>query len=456
MIPRNRSGLDLNRPTDAIADLHWYHLPIILRNFPPPLGIFGAEVNSLSETNLSNANSVKLSWVRNSVFSWEDIEPERQDIPVYHWENVDENGLIESAQHFLTVVAVIKYTPLWAQKISGVRCGPIHQDSLDEFYHFVYAAVMRYSYPPYNIRYWEFGNEPDVDPSLIPPDFPFGCWGDLNDSYYGGGYYAEMLKYAYPAVKAANPNAKVIIGGLLLDCDPTYLPPSEKNRCLPAKFFEGILKNQGASYFDIVGFHSYALYYDKHIYDEDHPSWDERGGQINGKVSFLRSVMSAYGIDKPIFLSEVSLSCNGLDCITFKEHFYDLQADFVVSSYVRSWGLGLLGSIWYTLEDNGWRDSSLFDDSTPKPGYYALRFMSEELTEATIGQAITEYSGLRGYQFDLQTKKVWVLWSPDGVTASQIELPAGVTKIYDKFGNLIDPISNPITIIHPTYFEFPP
>ncbi len=64
----------------------------------------------------------------------------------------------------------------------------------------------------------------------------FGCWGDPNDkTYYGGEYYAEMLKRAYPAVKAANPQAIVLNGGLLLDCDPRYPPPGKD--CLPADFW---------------------------------------------------------------------------------------------------------------------------------------------------------------------------------------------------------------------------
>jgi len=45
--------------------------------------------------------------------------------------------------------------------------------------------VTRYSKPPFNIKYWEIGNEPDIDPSLIAPTEPFGCWGDQNDEFYG-------------------------------------------------------------------------------------------------------------------------------------------------------------------------------------------------------------------------------------------------------------------------------
>ena len=64
-------------------------------------------------------------------------------------------------------------------------------------------AVERYSAPPYNVIYWEVGNEPDIDPSLVDGDEIYGCWGDKTDAYYGGGYYAEVLKQVYPAVKKA-------------------------------------------------------------------------------------------------------------------------------------------------------------------------------------------------------------------------------------------------------------
>ena len=51
-----------------------------------------------------------------------------------------------------------------------------------------------------------------MDPKLVDPDSVFGCWGDNDDDYYGGGYYADMLKMVYPAVKSADPQAQVLIG----------------------------------------------------------------------------------------------------------------------------------------------------------------------------------------------------------------------------------------------------
>jgi hypothetical protein len=83
----------------------------------------------------------------------------------------------------------------------------------------MHDLVARYSVPPYNVKYWELWNEPDVDPALaglIGGDIPFGCWGDSTDPYYGGGYYAEMLKAVYPRIKAADPQAQVARGRIAL------------------------------------------------------------------------------------------------------------------------------------------------------------------------------------------------------------------------------------------------
>ncbi len=87
---------------------------------------------------------------------------------------------------------------------------------------FLSEVVKRYSQPPYNVRYWEIGNEPDTP---IGPDSGFGCWGVNGDPYFGGGAYGNMLKAVYPAIKAANPQVQVLNGSLLLDRPNT--PPAQ-------------------------------------------------------------------------------------------------------------------------------------------------------------------------------------------------------------------------------------
>ena len=225
---------------------------------------------------------------------------------------------------------------------------------------------------------------------------------------------------------------------------------------MPSKFLEGILRNQGAANFDIVAFHGYPAYYQGIIYDETHPNFAYRGGQLVGKVDFLRSVMAQFGVNKPILVTEVAFKCKTTnECgDPPSDKFLQLQADYVVHAYVRSWGLDLEGAIWYTLDDSGWEQTGLFDGTTPRPAYNALVFMTGELEDATIGAPITQFAGLRGYEFTTPTKRIWVLWSPDGVTGISISLPTGVNQIYDKYGNPTSTIPSSIIVTHPTYIEF--
>jgi hypothetical protein len=121
------------------------------------------------------------------------------------------------------------------------------------------ALYARYSVAAYNVKYWELWNEPDIYPSIFSGDNEYVYWVDQNDSYNAGGYYAEMLKVVYPQIKAADPQAQVLIGGLLLDCDPrpgagcAVVGHDPK----PSKFLEGILSNNGGPYFDGISSHAY-------------------------------------------------------------------------------------------------------------------------------------------------------------------------------------------------------
>jgi hypothetical protein len=457
-------------PTNLPSSGNPLFLPLVGKGYPAPPPVYGVELLSFSEWKLDKATQANVNWVRYDTFSWAKIEPTAPNPGhTYDWNTVNNAGLIEAAQANLTVIAVVKNTPTWAQKPPGHICGPIASSAWGAFYDFVYQLVSIYSAPPYNIRYFEFGNEPDADTTGMSADLQaiFGCWANPNDkTYYGGEYYAEMLKRAYPAVKAANPQAIVLNGGLLLDCDPRYPPPGKD--CLPAQFLEGILHNQGAAYFDVLTFHSYPYYglpqdgypgrnLGPQIVDENNASFAGSGGQLVGKVDYLRYVMGKYGINKPIMMTEVGLQCKvPNECVVGtppSNAFLELQADYVVQTYTRSWGLNLLSAVWYTLEDSTWNHTGLFTGFVGRPGYNALVFMTNELKDTNIGAPITQFSGLRGYEFTNATKRIWVLWAPNGITGIQIS-PTNVNKIYDKYGNPITPIPSSITITHPTYIEF--
>ncbi len=404
----------------------------------PEISLFGVEINrgfvGRTAPRLRPAN---IGWVRYGSILWNEVEAEPG---VRDWSRLNE---IESelrllAEAGVTTMVTVKGTPAWAQKVPGAICGPIETAALDQFADFVRELVLRYSRPPYNVRYWEFGNEPDVDPSLVAGDSIFGCWGDQDDPYYGGGHYAEMLKRVYPAVKQANPMAQVVVGGLLLDCDPSA-PPAGKD-CKPALFLEGILQNGGGQAFDLLAYHAYSYWSAGNVdWDSLHPNWRHRGGALLGKLDFLRSVLDRYGLSKPIVMNEGGLLCypTGVPCAESDPNFYRHQANYAVRLYLRSWANGITGVAWYTLNGPGWREGGLLDaGQNPRPAYEALQFMAHRFSGASYAGPLST-GILEGYAFQLNDRTYQVYWTNDGSSVS-LPLPEGTRAIYNQIGQSID------------------
>ena len=424
---------------------------------------FGTESHHMdfqNEGELFEESGVQL--IRHNALIWQKVEPEEGD---RQWDAVAdlEVKLSGASANGLSTILIVRGTPTWAQKVPGSGCGPITQEKLESFASFMVDAVNRFGGPPYNVKYWELGNEPDVDPSLVGPNSVFGCWGDNYDPYYGGGYYAEMLKVAYPAIKATDPEAKVLIGGLLLDCDPTN--PPEGLVCLPGNFLEGILINGGGDFFDYVSFHGYipytgpafgggGLHYEQHL-----PNWEHRGGGVTGKIDFIQEMLAKYNLDMPIIHTEGSLICpewNTSQCNPPVDAFYEAQADYVVRLYVQNWADDLFGTIWYQFEGPGWRFGGLLDeDQNPRLSFEALSFLTMELTEVNYIGEVTQYESLVGYKFSNPDKQIWIIWSPDELE-TQIQLPENLSAVFNNYGEDITPPGMDITVSSPIYVEINP
>ncbi len=423
----------------------------------PPQSIGIAMPSTSDPSTLDLAVGVGAHWARVGVIKWNKIEPVRTEPPTYHWEVVDEAMLSNASARGLQIISIVQFAPEWAHGVPGWTCGPIHEQALGAFAQFMSAVVTRYSVPPYNVHHWELGNEPDIDPDLVKRDSGFGCWGDDSDPYYGGETYAEMLKRVSPAIKAADPQAQVLIGGLLLDCDPTH-PPEGKD-CKPARFLEGILRGGGAGYFDIVSFHGYALYNGSLELDRQYPGWEYRGGVVLGKIDFLREVMAAYGVSKPLMHTEGALLCPeqaAEHCAPPTDGFFEAQADYAVWLYVRNWAADVEATIWYGLRGPGWRYGGLLNrDQQPKRVYNALRTLAERLAGAAFSRQVTEYPDLEGYEFTSAGKRIWVLWAPDG-GEHFVSLPAGTLAVRDKYGFAVSVDGDTLSISRPVYIELVP
>jgi len=377
---------------------------------------------------LTEAVAANVYWVRYHAFPWDLIEPARTSPATYQWSQVDETSLINAAANDLETIAIVQYTPSWAQQFSGSACGPIRIDHLDEFAQFLGALVNRYKNAPYSVHYWELGNEPDAP--LVYSRQMWGCWGRTNDPYYGGQAYGEMLKIAYPAIKAADPSAQVLVGGLLLDCDPNN-PPAGKD-CTMSKFLEGILRAGGGPYFDAVSFHVYT-YYGGSLGTMGTGNWPGSTTAIPQKTSFIWDTLNRFGYgDKALINTEAALLC-----FTDSAQCLDTQGMYIPRAYADALRLNLLGQVYFSMKGTWYYSGLLEPDRTPKPVYYAYQAAADFLSDVDYVGPVTPYPGatrLAGYTFEKWDHQSYidVVWTTDGLV-EQVILPEGAAA-YDRYG----------------------
>ena len=459
-IHRRLSGRTTSSIQAAEVNSHEVFLPQVLQNYPFTT-VFGVESSEITDDRvLQQLVKAGTSWIRLNGVLWSEVEPIKGQRDWSVLENL-ETEIKDASKYGIQVVLVVRKTPEWAQKIvdlenqRGYFCGPIKEEELGAFADFMYELVSRFSKPPYNVKYWEIWNEPDVDPEVADnwgETIPFGCWGDESDDYYGGGHYAEMLKAIYPKIKLADGESRVIVGGLLMGCDPmTYCTPEKRPiEYKPSTFLEGILNNGGGAYFDIVGFHAYDYYlgsagqYGNMLWDSN---WNTKGPLLNAKSQYIKGLLSKFNLsDKGLMSTETALICgqwndppasNG--CESGWTSPYEItKAYYISQAYASAIAEGLQSTVWYSVL--GWRNSGLLNaDFSPRPAYAAMQFgryilQDAEFEENVTKQDLGEVTNVEGYKFKNGDDRIWFLWPLDG-EPHEISLSDPPRSIYDALGD---------------------
>ena len=450
--------------TQAQTDNNVY-LPLIFKGRATPTptygtSTFGMEITSFSRVNdAANANN---HWVRYNALKWSDVQPNNAN--EWYWDPALGQNLKAASDLGMEVILIIRNTPSWAQKYAGWYCGPMAEGYIDEFANFMYQAVKEYS--QYGVKYFELWNEPDtarVD-DLFTTNPYYGCWGETGDAAVGAGqYYGQVLKAIYPQVKAANPNAQLVIGGLLMPCYPkTYSEGWLTDYCKSTKFVDGIMSvqaNSTSSIFDYASFHGYTNYdpvlssiqHEKpnKYNDSDNywPWWNDQGGLVEGKLSYLRNAMTIRGINKPILLTEGGfLDINGL--ASDIDAFEAKKANYLVWLYARNIARDIKGTIWY---NGGWGNSDLWG----RPAYDAFQLAASKLDGAIYQKDLSLGAGIRGFEFLTKSGRIWVVFTVDD-TWKEFTKPASDASVYDLFGgsNYFSISNTTIGFYRPIYIEF--
>ena len=363
--------------------------------------------------------------------SWRSVE---SSPGIYDWSSWDQ-VLADATAHDLQVILSVTTNPDWAAETS---CGPIYAEHLPTFANFLTAAVQRYSTPPYNILHWALYNEPD-NSDAVTYQWVGGCWGDASNPKKApgaSGYaYAEMLSFAYPAIKTGNPDAQVVLGGLAYD----WFVGIDKGGVFDPEFLSDVLKGGGAQYFDIMNFHYFPA--SDWRWNDDSGGFDRYNRGLAFKTNWIQEEEFKNYATKPIMCSEAGkTSINHLG----EDHQLD-QARFVVKLNARAMSVDIFPMIYFEGVDEPWLGihlrymGLLTKDMEPKLSYYTYQTMVQELSGAQFVRVRDDlFLRFEGYEFNINGRTKNVIWHTSD-KAEQIALavsqPGGIMRVVEMDGS---------------------
>lgn len=345
------------------------------------------------------------TWLRVAV-NWSSVEPTNMSPSTYLWQYADQplGAALTSRGSGIRVIGTIETAPLWARYDSFKPDGPINPANMVDFNEFVGALVERYDGDGYQdapgspvVNYWEFYNEPDR--RLDSTD---GRWGNHPVEY------AMMLAGVYPVVKAHNPNAQVVFGGIAYDFFIEQGGPFVRS------FLDDVLRAGAGNYFDIFNFHTYPAFAINWLPPVD----SNEGSGLYEKAQHLRQELTRHGLNKPIIITEAGWQSNSIPGSFGSE---EVQARYVAQLFTQSLAADLDVMIWWMLYDPGdWMgDYGLVTSHTPphrKPSFTAYQTIVNQLTHAAFVRVLpsseTQHKLMEAYQFrnSVSGRTLYVAW----------------------------------------------
>ncbi|MCB0114926.1 MAG: cellulase family glycosylhydrolase, partial [Caldilineaceae bacterium] len=236
------------------------------------------------------ASAAGFHWLRQE-FPWEDIEihgkgdfEDRRHEPYRSaWDKYDQIVALAN-QYDMELIVRLSNPPQWTRTRGDEAGTYAPPDNFADYGDFVRSVVERYRG---QVRYYQIWNEPNIYPE----------WGNAPVDPEA---YVDLLRVGAEAVRAADPNAKVIAGALAatIDLDGTLSPGHNFTDLL---FLQRMYDAGAAPYFDIMAVQGYGLWSgptDRRM----HPR------VMNfGRPQYVRDLMVANGdAHKPLWISEMN------------------------------------------------------------------------------------------------------------------------------------------------------
>lgn len=255
-------------------------------------------------------------------------------------------------------------------------------------------------------KYWEVANEIE---SAKPPQ-----------GLVSTAAKRDFLRYNYRWIKQADPTAQVILPGLVGTC--CTFPITNSFRWL-----RDMLQIGAGDYFDIMNYHDYNAWW-----------------TLPAHYDSIQNILSQYGLTKPIWNTETSISSLNISTITPKYSSPEEQAADVWRRFCLLWGKGaevvLWHSNWSSNDVNAWGEFGLVSNNgRKKKSFHAFKLLNEKISDFSSVEIISlgnvtesNTSGGEGVwviHFVSNGRKKWVIWSPDskpytltGIETNQIRI----------------------------------
>jgi polysaccharide biosynthesis protein PslG len=311
--------------------------------------IFGISANLINESPRAQASelaamrAIGINSVRADA-NWSWVQPSGPT--TFDWTKLDQEvHSIRAAG--MSIDLIIDGCPRWAA-LASAAADPSPQPASSRQYA-AWAADVAARYSPEGVNYFEIWNEPNN----------IGFWQPKPNP---AAYTADLVA-AYAAIKAVDPSAFVISGGLA---------PEVTNgvNYSPIAFLEAMYAHGARGNFDALGLHPYTFPADPDSYE----SWSA-WSQMTQTSPSIRSIMTKNGDGgKPIWITEFGAPSNGPYGIGATAQSVELsqalayvkKVDWIGAMYIYTWQ----DSVAYPPIDKGF--GLLTESGSLKPAYDAV------------------------------------------------------------------------------------
>jgi hypothetical protein len=340
-----------------------------------------AQVTPARRADAENqARLIEGAWLRTARegFDWNRVEPRKG---WFDWAVFDQAVEVARA-HNVSLVGMLGYSASWASSAPSSAPAADRQfyppANVADYAAYARAVVHRYKD---RVHVWEIWNEPNLATFWKPAP--------------NAAAYTNLLKAAYAAIRAEDPTATVLVGGLAAS---------------ELAFMKGIAAAGGWSSFDAMAIH---------VYVAPQPEQSMIPVWLDNTAAYVRSMGA-----KPIWITELGWSTytgSGSGYIGVSEA---RQAEYLARAYLLAASRGVRGVMAYGLMELGTSATSKLYNygiveagGRQKPAYGALRRVAEALDQGTTAGIVDPGAASRKTASAMDTASGWVARPLGGGTA---------------------------------------